>query len=275
MKTIKSLLNDMKYKSELGEINYGFDILNDKLKLLNLSTIITIFGTVAKGKTSFALNLALNAAKNGTSVLYLSNREKQNTLAKRLLAIESDVSCKKIYTLSFNEEELDKVNNAKSRLNNLSIFIKETALFNDEISELDECLSEFLKTNQHKLIIYDQYDGNKNVLLFFKRWMKFYDFTLIFVDSVSGNPNVANNELYSKVNTTLELVSDCVIGIHKKIFVEDFKINNELYANIYKLRNGTLSLIKYQLDSYTFKLHEVGIVDYDEWINCDENSLLI
>ena len=69
MSTIKSLLNEIKNNPQFGDINYGFNCLNDKLNVLSANSVITIFGTIAKGKTSFALNLALNAAKNGTNIL--------------------------------------------------------------------------------------------------------------------------------------------------------------------------------------------------------------
>lgn len=274
MSKIKVLLNEIKDKPQLGDINYGFNCLNNKLNVLNSNSVITIFGTIAKEKTSFALNLVLNAAKNGTSVLYLSNKEKATTLAKKILAIESGVSCEKIHRYTCNEEEMDKINNSRAVLEDLNLVIEEIDSFKDEKQRMDELFKELSKDSKLKLVVYDQYD-NLNVLPFLRRCMNTYNFTLIIVDSVNGNPYATFGELYSKVNNTLESFSDCVIGIHKEDFIDNYKNKGVIFANIYKLRNGKLSVIKYNFDNSNFRINEIEIIEYEELVKCYENMLLL
>lgn len=274
MSKIKVLLNEIKDKPQLGDINYGFNCLNNKLNVLNSNSVITIFGTIAKEKTSFALNLVLNAAKNGTSVLYLSNKEKATTLAKKILAIESGVSCEKIHRYTCNEEEMDKINNSRAVLEDLNLVIEEIDSFKDEKQRMDELFKELSKDSKLKLVVYDQYD-NLNVLPFLRRCMNTYNFTLIIVDSVNGNPYATFGELYSKVNNTLESFSDCVIGIHKEDFIDNYKNKGVIFANIYKLRNGKLSVIKYNFDNSNFRINEIETIEYEELVKCYENMLLL
>ena len=79
--------------------------------------------------------------------------------------------------------------------------------------------------------IYDEYD-NLNVLSILKRCMNIYNFTLIIINSICVHPYATFGELYTKVNSTLEAFSDCVIGIHKEDFIKKKEFCLLIFINL-------------------------------------------
>lgn len=85
---------------------------------------VTIVGArTSVGKTSLALNMAYKAAKSGTMVAIFELEMTAESLAKRMIAMASNVSLSKIMTGCLNEIDRVKVDSAAQEIINLPIFI--------------------------------------------------------------------------------------------------------------------------------------------------------
>ena len=102
----------------------GLKDLDAKLNGLNKSDLLLIAARPAMGKTAFALNIALNVAKNTKKTVALFNLEmSREQLVMRLLAIESMVDGKKMATGKLDDEEWTKLGMASSSLSQTDIRI--------------------------------------------------------------------------------------------------------------------------------------------------------
>ena len=90
---------------------------------LNNSDLIILAARPAMGKTAFALNLALNAAKEKKNVLIFSLEMPVQQLYQRLLAMESGISQNKLRNVYLEEDEWNKLTLATTSLSNLGIYV--------------------------------------------------------------------------------------------------------------------------------------------------------
>ena len=97
----------------------GFVDLDRMTSGLNNSDLIILAARPAMGKTAFALNLALNAAKEKKNVLIFSLEMPVQQLYQRLLAMESGISQNKLRNVYLEEDEWNKLTLATTSLSNL------------------------------------------------------------------------------------------------------------------------------------------------------------
>ena len=102
-----------------------FNGLDDKLGGLQKSDLIVLAARPSVGKTAFAINLALNVAKDNVPVGIFSMEMSLDQIVDRLIAAQSGVSLWKMRTGKLGEE-LQETTRACEELKNLPIFIDDS-----------------------------------------------------------------------------------------------------------------------------------------------------
>lgn len=108
--------------SDIPGLSTGLVDLDRKINGLNRSDLLLIAARPAMGKTSFALNIALNVAKKyRQTVAFFSLEMSREQLAMRLLAGESFVDSQKLATGKLTDEEWTKLAMASAALSQTDI----------------------------------------------------------------------------------------------------------------------------------------------------------
>ena len=103
-------------------LSSGLMDLDRKINGLNKSDLILIAARPGMGKTSLALNIALNAAKkSGKTIAFFSLEMSREQLGMRLMSNESFVDNQKLATGQLSEEEWGKIGLASSALSQTDI----------------------------------------------------------------------------------------------------------------------------------------------------------
>ena len=106
----------------------GFNDLDDLLGGLQPSDLIILAARPSVGKSSLAVNLAINASKQGSSVGIFSLEMSREQLAIRVLSSESEVSSHRLRLGLFTEAEEERIISSIGKLSELSIFMDDTPL---------------------------------------------------------------------------------------------------------------------------------------------------
>ena len=125
----KVLVNVFERLDELSRLDQAFPglstglkDLDTKINGLNKSDLMILAARPAMGKTSLALNIALNVAKkSGKTVAVFSLEMSKEQLAMRLLSNESFVDSQKLVTGKLTEEDWMKISIASSALSQTDI----------------------------------------------------------------------------------------------------------------------------------------------------------
>ena len=108
--------------SDIPGLSTGLVDLDRKINGLNRSDLLLIAARPAMGKTSFALNIALNVAKKySQTVAFFSLEMSREQLAMRLLSGESFVDSQKMATGKLSDEEWSKLAMASAALSQTDI----------------------------------------------------------------------------------------------------------------------------------------------------------
>ena len=108
--------------SAIPGLSTGLRDLDTKINGLNKGNLLLVAARPAMGKTSFALNMALNVAKKyKKTVAFFSLEMSREELAMRLLSSESFVDSQKMATGKLTEEEWVKIGMASSALSQTDI----------------------------------------------------------------------------------------------------------------------------------------------------------
>lgn len=97
-------------------ISSGFSDFDQMTNGFNPSDLVILAARPAMGKTAFALNLALNAAKINKSVLIFSLEMSSSQLLQRFIAIEAGIGLQKIRTGFLNENDWGRMGLASETL---------------------------------------------------------------------------------------------------------------------------------------------------------------
>ena len=103
-------------RSEFVGVPTGISALDEITTGLNRSDLIIVGARPGMGKTSFALNLALNVAKAGKTVAVFALEMSREQLVNRLLSSEAKVSSKKLRVGNLTPEEWSRIALASSVL---------------------------------------------------------------------------------------------------------------------------------------------------------------
>lgn len=117
-----------KDKGKLRGVPTGFASLDSKLAGLQPSDLIILAARPSMGKTTFALNIARNAAvKSRVSVGIFSLEMSKEQLTDRLLSLEAGVDAWKLRTGNLAENDFPKLASAMDTLSGAKIFVDDNA----------------------------------------------------------------------------------------------------------------------------------------------------
>lgn len=106
----------------------GFYGIDSALNGFKDSDLILLAARPGMGKTSAALNFAVNAARNGEKAVVIFSLEMSNEqLAMRLISSESFVDSKKLQTGLLGEDEWVSIAHASSGLSSMKIYLDDTS----------------------------------------------------------------------------------------------------------------------------------------------------
>ena len=112
--------------SEIVGVPTGFTDVDALFHGLRGGDLIILAARPGVGKTSFALNLAVNAAKEGTSVAFFSLEMSASQLVQRLISSEARVDLGKLRSGKISEGDWGQIADASGRLSALDIYIDDT-----------------------------------------------------------------------------------------------------------------------------------------------------
>ena len=119
----------MQSDSDIPGMSTGFHALDKALTGLNKSDLILLAARPGMGKTSFALNVALNVAKSEKKTVAVFSLEmSREQLATRLLSSEACVESGRLRTGSLRETDWEKIAAAASVLNKVDIRIDDNPM---------------------------------------------------------------------------------------------------------------------------------------------------
>jgi len=110
-------------------LSSGFPSLDKVIFGLNPSDLILIAARPAMGKTSFAMNIAVNAARinKGKKVAVFSLEMSAEQLVARMLSSEGRISSDQLRTGRFEKSQWRGIHEAAEMLNQIELFIDDTA----------------------------------------------------------------------------------------------------------------------------------------------------
>ena len=107
-------------------VQTGFPKIDECLLGLRPGQMIVLGARPGVGKTSFALNLAVNAAYHGASVAFFSLEMSKAEIAQRLLAAEARIGLQEIRSGRIRDDQWPQILEATNQLSNLDIVIDDT-----------------------------------------------------------------------------------------------------------------------------------------------------
>ena len=107
----------------------GFSAIDDKTSGFGDSDLVLLAARPGMGKTSLALNIALNVAKNTNKAVAIFSLEmSREQLVTRILSNEATVESQKLLTGNLREAEWERIANATATLSPLDIRIDDNPL---------------------------------------------------------------------------------------------------------------------------------------------------
>ena len=116
------------HENHLPGLSTGLSAIDNKITGLNKSDLILLAARPGMGKTSLALNVALNVAKGGKTVAVFSLEMSREQLTTRLLSSEALVENNRLRTGLLRETDWEKIAGAATVLNRLDIRIDDNPL---------------------------------------------------------------------------------------------------------------------------------------------------
>jgi len=153
-KTFKEFEDLVASKGQLSGIATGFSDLDRKTHGLRPGELIVLGARPSVGKSSFALNVATGAAKQGANVAIFSLEMTVKDVVSRILCAEAEVSFTHVRDGNISDRDWAEITNAIGRLENYNIAIDDSPSLN--IAELRAKARKQLRHSQgNGLIIVD------------------------------------------------------------------------------------------------------------------------
>lgn len=128
---LKELEKPARAKGEIMGVSTGFASVDRQLLGLQPGQLILIAARPGMGKTAFALNWAVAAAKQtNMAVAVFSYEMMYAELSMRLLSSEACIDSRKLKTKEFNEMDLRSISGAIQKLSNLKLYINDSGATN-------------------------------------------------------------------------------------------------------------------------------------------------
>lgn len=269
MKRINEIIKEKDNKTKGNTIDFGFNELSSFLSYVNEDGIITLFGHPAMGKTSFMLNLVSNISKNhDTSILYITTEHKEEHITDVLLSIESRIPLRKIKKECINEMEIEEFESTLAKVSNYSLYITENLnKYCVLSSKIEESLKDFFSkedTKRKKIVILDQYFRNPEIVESIRKSTKANNAMLFILAPyyVMGDKTLDKELGIEDLDPYLNVISDCVISIHRPSYFTTRISDDSAYICILKCPRISEGEIKYKFDFHALKYEEEFLV-YD------------
>lgn len=124
---LKELEDTTRGRGEIGGLPTGYPRLDETLMGMQSGQLIILAARPAMGKTSFALNLALNSCRTtGLPVLIFSLEMQASELSMKLLSAQSKVDSKRLKRKDFLDTDLRSISKAVQELSSYPIFINDS-----------------------------------------------------------------------------------------------------------------------------------------------------
>ena len=158
--TLEQIMGDL--YTELGEmasnpgaigVKTGYPGIDQRLQGLRAGQMIVIGARPGVGKTSFALNLATNAAINGASVALFSLEMSKNEIAQRLLSAQARIPLSDIRGAHIRDNQWPQIMEATRDLAQLDILIDDTP--GTTVTEIRAKARRMLRDKTDGLVIVD------------------------------------------------------------------------------------------------------------------------
>ena len=114
------------HTGQLAGVPTGFKDLDGLFNGLRGGDLIILAARPGVGKTSFALNLAVNAAKRKTKVAFMSLEMGANQLIQRILCTEAELNLSKVRSGHIGAADFEKIAKASNVLGGLDFYIDDT-----------------------------------------------------------------------------------------------------------------------------------------------------
>ena len=109
-----------------GPVMVGYTDLDELLGGIQRSDLIILGARPSLGKSTLALNICLNAAKNGSSAGVFSLEMSREQLALRILSSEAEVDSHRLRLGLYTEAEGGRITDAIGQLSELPVYIDDT-----------------------------------------------------------------------------------------------------------------------------------------------------
>ena len=140
-------------QSDIMGIRTGYSDIDRLLLGLRPGQMMVVGARPAVGKTSFALNLAVNAAEGGATVIFFSLEMSSLEIAQRLLAARSGVDMQTIRSANIRDNQWHALLDATEQLAQLDILVDDTP--GTTITEIRAKARRMLHGKKKGLIILD------------------------------------------------------------------------------------------------------------------------
>jgi replicative DNA helicase len=154
---MQALYAELQAQAESGEeiagVRTGFQRLDDMLLGMREGQMVVVGARPGVGKTSFALNLAVQAAEAGATVAFFSLEMSSTEIAQRLLSAYSQVPLQKIRSARIAGEDWTNLMDASARLSQLDILIDDTP--GTTVTEVRAKARRMLRNKEKAVIILD------------------------------------------------------------------------------------------------------------------------
>ena len=124
---ITQMDNYSESKGKITGISSGFDRYDSITSGFHGSDLLILAARPAMGKTAFALNLAINVARQGKGVLIYSLEMGNEQLFDRLVASEAKIRLKALKDSTMTPEELVNLGSGLGRLSEMPIYISDSS----------------------------------------------------------------------------------------------------------------------------------------------------
>jgi replicative DNA helicase len=140
-------------KSHMAGVPTGFADVDNLFHGLRGGDLVILAARPGVGKTSFALNLAVNAAKAGCPTTFFSLEMSASQLVQRILCSEAKIGLEKVRGGFLGEADWQALADAIGRLSNVELYIDDTPSLS--ILEARAKARRELRNKQNGLIIVD------------------------------------------------------------------------------------------------------------------------
>ena len=275
-------LKNEEFKSEFEGIKCGIAPVDNVTTGFHKGDLVILGARPGMGKTSLALNFAMNMANDGKTVCFFSLEMTRKQVADRLISNAASIPSEKMRTGELSEEEWVRLIQASERLGKLPIYIDETS----DIT-VPEIKARLRRQDKVDVVIIDylgimnsakNYNGNRaleisEITRNLKIMAKELGVPIICCAQLNRGTEVKGKSHIPALadlrdSGSIEQDADSVMFIYREDYYSDEKENpeevkkNEAYLKIAKNRHGRQDTIKLRWDGEFTRF--TAIANYNE-----------